>query len=57
LEDFSIGALANFADQLIFGCDIEHLLGTDHALDEEIGVLRVFVILLFAHRRSSHMPL
>jgi hypothetical protein len=52
LEDFGIGALADFADQLVLGSDIEHLLGADHALDEEIGVLRVFVVLLFAHRRS-----
>lgn len=55
MEDLSIGALANFADQIVLGSDIEHFFGADHALDEEVGVLRVLITLLFAHRRS-HIP-
>ena len=54
MEDLSIGALADFADQLVLGSDIEHFFGADHALDEEIRVLWVFVVLLFARRRSHN---
>jgi hypothetical protein len=55
LEDLSIGAFTNFADQLVLGSNIEHFFGANHAFDEEVGVLRVFVALLLAHRRS-HLP-